>query len=54
MSHINSIPRKSLDNKTPYELTLKLLGIENLEKLGIKKINPDDIIRSPRLIKKAS
>jgi len=54
MSHINSIPRNSLGNETPYELTLKLLGIENLEKLGIKKINPDDIIRSSRLLKKAS
>jgi IS30 family transposase len=54
MCHINSIPRISLGNKTPYELTLKMIGTETLEKIGIKKINPDDILRSSRLLKKAS
>jgi hypothetical protein len=31
-----------------------MIGTETLEKIGIKKINPDDILRSSRLLKKAS
>lgn len=51
-SHINSTPRLSLNNNSPYDASLLFLGIENIEKLHIKKINNDDIDLSIRLLKK--
>lgn len=40
--NINSIPRDSLDHKTPYELTKKKFPIL-IEKFSIKYIKPDDV-----------
>lgn len=40
--NINSIPRDSLDHKTPYELTKKKFPIL-IEKFNISYINPDDV-----------
>ena len=37
-SHINSYVRKSLDDKTPYDLVKKKFGKEFLEKINIKRI----------------
>jgi len=51
-SHINSTPRKSNKNKTPYELVLKDLGLDFLEKIGIKYINPNDVCLKPWIFKK--
>ena len=52
-SHINSTPRKSLNGETPYELA-RFLHKEDefLEKLNIKKIDPDEVTLSPDLLKK--
>lgn len=50
-SHINSTPRKSLNGKTPYELAEFIQNKEFLDKLNIKKIDPDDVTLSPDLIK---
>ena len=52
-SHINSTPRKSLRGETPYELA-KFLHKEDgfLEKLNIKKINPDDVTLHSDLLNK--
>jgi IS30 family transposase len=53
MSHINSYARKALGGQTPTEVFLrqhkKSKGL--LEKLGLRIINPKDILLKPRLIK---
>jgi len=51
-SHINSIPRLSLNNQTPYELSKLLFGEDILNKLNIKYIFYDDVNISPSLLKK--
>ena len=49
-SHINSVPRKSLSDKTPYELLNFFYGEGTAEKMGIHKIEPDEVILNPKLI----
>ena len=51
-SHINSVPRVSLGNRSPYEAALGFIGEDNMSKLGISKIPYDDIDLSIRLLKK--
>ncbi len=51
-SHINSIPRVSLNNSTPYEVARILIENDNLNKLNIKKIDYDDVDLSKKLLKK--
>ena len=51
-SHINSTPRLSLNNHSPYEASLFFLGNENINKFKIKKIDYDDIDLSYRLLRK--
>lgn len=51
-SHINSVPRQSLNNISPYEAALNFIGKENLIKLKIDKINYDDIDLTIKLLKK--
>lgn len=51
-SHINSIPRISLNNTSPFEAAYKFLGKDNINKFHIIKIQYDDIDLSPRLLKK--
>ena len=51
-SHINSTPRLSLNNSSPYDAILYFLGKENIKKLHIKKIDSDEIDLSIRLLKK--
>lgn len=53
-SHINSYPRKSLKNKTPYQCVLDdpRLGKEFLDIIKISKINPDEVILTPSLLRK--
>lgn len=51
-SHINSVPRLSLNNQSPYEAALGFLGNNNMNLLGIQKINNDDIDLSIRLLKR--
>lgn len=57
MSHVNSYPRKILNYKSPYETLINEIGEENtnhiLNILNYKKIEPKDVILSPKLIKKA-
>lgn len=52
MSHINSIPRESLKNKTPYEAIQNILTKKELQKLGVDKINPDDVNLTKKILKK--
>lgn len=49
-SHINSTPRLSLNNNSPYDSILLFLGKDNINKLNIKKIDYDDIDLSYRLL----
>ena len=52
MNHINSIPRKSLGWKSPYEIATDLFGLETFNKLGIYKINSKDLIINSKLFNK--
>jgi IS30 family transposase len=51
-SHVNSIKRHSLHGKTPYELFSFLHGEKIANLLGIKNISAEEVIQSPKLIKK--
>ena len=48
-SHINSTPRQSLGNKTPYEIFTFIYGTELADKLNIQEIAKDEITTNPRL-----
>ncbi len=50
-SHINSTPRKSLGDKTPYEIFTFIYGKELADKLNIQKIEKDEVCTTPRLFK---
>lgn len=50
-SHINSVSRDSLEGKTPYDVIEPIIPKEILLKLGIEKINADDVNLSPKLLK---
>lgn len=52
VNHINSVPRKNLGGETPYKLALKKYGPDILEALQLKFIAPDEVILSPKLLKK--
>lgn len=51
-SHINSVPRLSLNNSSPYDSALLFIGKDNINKMQIKKIDYDDIDLTIRLLKK--
>ncbi len=52
MNNINSYKREKLNNHSPIHAMSSLFGQEILEKLNISIIQPDDIILSPKLLKK--
>jgi len=49
-SHINSVKRKVLNGKTPYEMFAFTYGEKVAEILGIKPISADKVIQSPKLL----
>jgi IS30 family transposase len=49
-SHINSVPRKSMKGKTPFQAFSFFFGDEITEKLEISAISPDDVVLRPSLI----
>ena len=51
MSHINSIRRKELNGKSPFEL-LSSSELNNMKKLGYQHIDPKDVIVDSKLFKK--
>ena len=51
-STINSTPRLSLNNVSPYEAAYTFIGEKNIQKFKIKKINYDDVDLSIKLLKK--
>ena len=51
MSHINSYARKSLGNKSPYEMFAFMYGEELLKLFNLKYIPSDEIVLTPALLK---
>lgn len=52
VNHINNTPRKRLGGRTPYELACRTYAPETLEALQLRYIAPDDVVLSPKLLKK--
>jgi len=50
-SHVNSIKRKSLNGKTPYEVFAYTFGKKVADIFGINSIPPEKVIQSPKLLK---
>ena len=50
-SHINSVPRVSLNGQYPYEAALRFVGCANMDSLQMRKISNNEIDLSPRLIR---
>jgi IS30 family transposase len=51
MSHINSYARKALADRTPIDVFAGMFGREVIKKLGLRKIDANDIILKPSLLK---
>ena len=51
ISHINSTPRESLGDKTPFNIFPFIYGKQLANKLGIQKIAKDEVNTIPRLLK---
>ena len=49
-SHINSLFRKSLDGKCPFDFIENYISIDSIKELGLNKINPLDICLIPELL----
>ena len=52
ISHINSYRRERLNDKSPYEVFSCLYGEEILQKLNVRKIEANDIVLLPTLLRK--
>lgn len=52
LSHINSYKREKLNSRSAYQLFSFLYGDDILQKLNIRKIQTNDIVLSPKLLKK--
>lgn len=50
-SHINSVPRKVLGGRTPYDVFSFFYGEELLHKMGLERIPPDAVTLQPYLLK---
>ena len=51
VNHINSVPRESLNGRTPYDFALETLGEEVLKAFQLKRIAPDEVNLTPKLIR---
>lgn len=51
-SHINSVPRLCLNNRSPYGAALGFISKNNMDLLGIQKIDNDDINLTKSLLKR--
>ena len=52
-SHINSVPRKSMKGKTPFEAFSFFFGPDAATLLGIRAVPPDEVVLRPSLIFRA-
>lgn len=51
VNHINSVPRQSINGRTPYSLALEQHGEVILKKLQLRPIDPDQVDLTPKLIR---
>ena len=51
-SHVNSVKRKSLNGKTPFEVFSFMFGERTATLLGISEIPAADVVQHPKLLKK--
>ena len=51
MSHINSYTRKKLNDHSPFDSFSQRYGFKLINALGIKRIDPNDVILKPSLLK---
>ncbi len=49
-SHINSLYRKNLDGKCPFDLIENYIPLDKIKELGLSKINPLDVCLIPELL----
>lgn len=52
MSHINSYKRKKLNNISPYDMFSTIYGKDTIDKLGLIKIEPNDVNLTRNLLRK--
>lgn len=50
-SHINSTPRESLNERTPYDVALEAFGEDVLKAFQLRRIDPDKVVLTPKLIR---
>ena len=50
-SHINSTPRESLNGRTPYDVALEAFWKDALKVFQLRRIDPDKVILTPKLIR---
>lgn len=50
-SHINSTPRESLNGHTPYDVALEAFGEDVLKAFQLRRIDPDKVVLTPKLIR---
>lgn len=50
-SHIDSTPRESLNGHTPYDVALEAFGTDALKAFQLRRIDPDKVILTPKLIR---
>ena len=51
VNHINSVPHQSLNGATPYQVARNSFGLDILNTLHIKLVDPDEVNLKPDLIK---
>lgn len=51
VNHINSTPREILNGRTPYDAALETFGEDTLKALQLKRIAPDEVNLTPKLIR---
>lgn len=51
VNHINSTPREILNGRTPYDLAMETLGEDVLKAFQLKRIDPDEVNLTPKLIR---
>ena len=50
-SHINSTLRESLNGRTPYDVALEAFGEDVLKAFQLRRIDPDKVVLTPKLIR---
>ena len=51
VNHINSTPRKSLGGRTPYNIALESINENVLKAYQLRRIEPDEVNLTPKLIR---